>query len=102
MQRNNLPLLFMLTAGAITCILTLVNGYTLNEMLLRLLVVLVVFYLLGSLLRWSLDFFDKQNREAEEALTKAQEEALKAIEEAQKQEEVREKESSESVTEGRA
>ena len=85
MQRNNLPLFFMLIACAITCILALLNGYTLNEMLLRLLIVLVVFYLLGSLLRWCLDLFDKQNREAQEAISKAEEEALKAIEEAQKQ-----------------
>ncbi|MBQ7925088.1 MAG: hypothetical protein IJ335_02215 [Lachnospiraceae bacterium] len=101
MQRNNLPLFFMLIAGAITCVLTLVNGYTLNEMLIRLLVVLIVFYFLGSLLRGCLDMFEKQNREAQEALTKAQEEALKAIEEAQKKEEVREKESDEDTTAGR-
>ena len=61
MNRNSIPLVLMLVAGAITCIFTFVNDYPIWEKLLSLLIVLLVFYFLGSLLRWVLDMFDMQN-----------------------------------------
>lgn len=58
-----MPLILMLTAGAVTCIITFVQKYSVLGKLTALLVVLVIFYLLGSILRWTLDYFDKQNEE---------------------------------------
>lgn len=63
MNRKNLPLLLMLTAGTVTCIITYIEKYTLFGKLLSLFVVLLIFYLLGSILKWTLDFFDMQNEE---------------------------------------
>lgn len=61
MNRNNLPLILMLSAGAITCIIAFIRHYTIMAELLTLLIVLVVFYALGSILKWALDYFDRQN-----------------------------------------
>ena len=63
MNRKILPLLLMLTAGAVTCIITYIERYPLFDKLLALFVVLLVFYLLGSVLKWTLDFFEMQNEE---------------------------------------
>lgn len=61
MNRKNLPLLLMLTAGAVTCIVTFIRKYSILERMASLLAVLVLFYLLGSILKWTLDHFDMQN-----------------------------------------
>ncbi len=61
MNRKNLPLVLMLLAGAITCIITFTNDYAMVERLGILLGVLLLFYLLGSILVWTLNFFDQQN-----------------------------------------
>lgn len=61
MNRKNLPLLLMLTAGAVTCIITFIRKYSMLEKLASLLAVLVLFYLLGSILKWTLDYFERQN-----------------------------------------
>lgn len=61
MNRKNLPLLLMLTAGAVTCVITFVKKYSTVEKLAFLLSVLILFYLLGSVLKWTLDYFDMQN-----------------------------------------
>ena len=63
MNRKKMPLLLMLTAGAVTCIITFIEQYTMVEKLVALFVVLLVFYVLGSILKWTLDFFEKQNEE---------------------------------------
>lgn len=63
MNRKNLPIFLMLTAGAVTCIITFIEQYTMVEKLVALFVVLLVFYVLGSILKWTLDFFEKQNEE---------------------------------------
>lgn len=72
MYRKYIPLLFMLTTGAVTCIVSIVRKYTLFKQLLLLLIVLVVFYLIGSLIKWMLDYFDRQN----ERLAKEQGEVI--------------------------
>lgn len=81
MDRKNIPLLLMLSAGAITCILTYVMHFNVLAKLVALFLVLVVFFVLGSALVWALDYFDKQNAEtrrlAEEAAAAAAEEAAK-------------------------
>lgn len=63
MKRNNLPLLLMLAAGSVTCVINLVRQYPMLDQLIVLFVVLLVFYILGCVLKWTLDLFDKQNEE---------------------------------------
>lgn len=78
MNRKNLPLLLMLTAGAVTCIITYIEKYTMNQKLVALFIVLLVFFVLGSILKWTLDYFDQQNevklREEGEVIEKEPEE----------------------------
>ncbi len=64
MKRKYLPLIIMLVAGAVISIITFVSKYTVVKKLVSLLVVLVVFYILGSALKWALDTFEKQNEKA--------------------------------------
>ncbi|MDE6925036.1 MAG: hypothetical protein K2P59_07215 [Acetatifactor sp.] len=66
MNRKNLPLLLMLTAGAVTCIITYIMDYPMVAKLVSLFLVLVLFYFFGSILKWTLDFFDRQNEEEKE------------------------------------
>lgn len=61
MNRKNMPLILMLTAGAVTCIITYIKGYSMLVKLSLLFAVLVLFYLLGSILKWTIDFFEAQN-----------------------------------------
>lgn len=61
MNRKNLPLLLMLTAGAVTCIITFIQKNTILEKTVILLVVFLLFYFLGSVLVWTLDHFEEQN-----------------------------------------
>ena len=61
MNRKNIPLLLMLTAGAVTCIITYVRQYSITAKLVALFLVLVIFWLLGSILEWTLNYFDAQN-----------------------------------------
>ena len=58
-----MPLLLMLTAGAVTCIITYIEKYTMVEKLVSLFLVLLIFYILGSIMKWTLDYFDRQNEE---------------------------------------
>lgn len=91
MNRKNIPLLLMLSAGAITCIITFIHGYALVERLGILLGVLVLFYLLGSILAWTLNYFDMQNekkrKEEGEVIEKEAEEAAEGREEAAEEQE---------------
>lgn len=63
MNRKNLPLLLMLAAGTVTCVINLIRQYPMLDQLIILFIVLLVFYLLGCVLMWTLDLFDKQNEE---------------------------------------
>lgn len=64
MNRRYLPLLLMLVAGAVTSIITFIRNFTILQKLTALLAVLVIFYALGSLLKWMLNTFDAQNQKA--------------------------------------
>lgn len=64
MNRKYMPLILMLVAGAVTSIITFVMHYTILQKLIALLVVLVIFYVLGSALKWTLDTFEAQNAKA--------------------------------------
>lgn len=61
LNRKNMPLILMLVAGVVTCIITYVQKYSILEKLLSLFFVLLLFYFLGSLLKWTLDYFEEQN-----------------------------------------
>lgn len=71
MNRKNMPLLLMLASGAVTCIITFIQDFSIVEKLGSLLFVMVIFLFLGNVLKWTLDYFDRQN----EAKRKAEEEA---------------------------
>lgn len=85
MNRKNLPLIIMLIAGAVISIITFVKDYELVEKLLLLLITLIVFYGLGSLLVFTMNYFDKVNEQ------KRLEEEKKAAEEAKLAEDLQEK-----------
>lgn len=61
MNRKNMPLILMLTAGAVTCIITFVKGYSTSIKLSLLFAVLLLFYVLGSILKWTVEYFEAQN-----------------------------------------
>lgn len=63
MNRQNMPLILMLVAGAVTCVITLVQNSPLLNRMAALFFVLFITYFLGSILKWTLDHFDKQNEE---------------------------------------
>jgi len=60
-KRQQLPLLLMLIAGAITSITVYMRGLGLKIMLIALLAALVAFYFLGSIIVSILDGFDRRN-----------------------------------------
>lgn len=64
MNRKKMPLVLMLTAGAVTCIITFIMKYPIIWKLVALLVVFIIFYGLGTILKWVLDTFEKQNEKA--------------------------------------
>lgn len=63
MNRKNMPLILMLTAGACTCIVTMVQAYSVLASLVALFAVMLLFYCLGNGVRLLLDHFDRQNEE---------------------------------------
>jgi Ca2+/Na+ antiporter len=69
-----MPLLMMLIAGAVTCVITFLREDTILIKLTVLFVVMLLFYLLGSILKWAMNYFDQQNAPKEEPLTEEQDE----------------------------
>jgi len=55
LNRKNMPLILMLVAGVVTWIITYVQDYSILEKLVSIFFVLLLFYFLGSLLKWTLD-----------------------------------------------
>ncbi|MBE5884167.1 MAG: hypothetical protein E7291_07095 [Lachnospiraceae bacterium] len=74
MNRKNLPLILMLVAGAVTCIISLIQKYSVLRSLISLFIVLVIFFFLGSVMKWTLDYFEreieKRSQEEGEVITK--------------------------------
>lgn len=61
-KRRLIPPFIMLTAGAVSSILMVAQGrYELHEFLRNLLLILLLFYILGCLLKGALDRIDRQN-----------------------------------------
>lgn len=79
MNRKNLPALFMLTAGAIMCIVTYAMKFSVLAKLVSLFVVLVIFGILGGVLQWTLNYFEMQNEEKLKAEAAEMEAAEAAI-----------------------
>lgn len=66
MKRKLIPIFLMLVAGAVTSIIAFIKDYELTRMLWTLLAALVIFYLLGILMKKVLDIFDDQIKRADE------------------------------------
>lgn len=64
-KRKLIPPFVMLSAGAVTSILMVVKGCELNEFLAGLLTILIIFYVLGCVLKGILDMIDRQNKPPE-------------------------------------
>lgn len=82
MKRKWIPPFLMLFSGAITSIIMLMLHYEVKSMLQILLGVLVLFYIIGCLLKWMLDVFDRQNEKH-----RLMEESMEASEEDEEEEE---------------
>lgn len=66
MNRNTLPLILMLVTGGITCIITYAMDYSITQKLVYLLIVLILFYFLGNVIKWTLNRFDSENEKLRE------------------------------------
>lgn len=83
MERNNLPIILMLVAGAVTCVITFIQNDSILKKLAALLIVLIVFYVMGTVIKWMLDEFDKRNAERNQI---PEEEVLEEEEEVEEEE----------------
>lgn len=66
-RRRLIPSFVMLTVGAIVSVTMLLLQYNLKRMLPILLVVLIVFYIVGELIKYMFDTFADQNEKKEAA-----------------------------------
>ncbi|MBQ8591470.1 MAG: hypothetical protein IJ485_01795 [Lachnospiraceae bacterium] len=73
MKTKQIPLVLMLIAGAATSIITYIRNYELKDMLTILLLVLLVFYIVGLLIKKMFDTFQKELDAAAEAEREAAE-----------------------------
>lgn len=67
MERKMIPLALMLAAGAVCSIVCFVQGYDAFTMLLVLFIVLLVFYVLGCVIKRVMDAFEKENEARKKA-----------------------------------
>lgn len=58
MNTKKIPAIVMLLAGTVACIATYINHYSLEDMLVVLLLTLVVFLIIGIVIKLILDSFD--------------------------------------------
>ena len=63
-KRKLLPLAMMLFAGLVTVIITFIRGSSIIYKLVSLLIVFLIFYIIGSIIVYALDNFDKANEQA--------------------------------------
>lgn len=68
MKTKTVPVMIMLIAGAVACILGIVNNYATAQFFKMMLTVLVVFYILGCIIKLILDknFSVEENSKNEE------------------------------------
>lgn len=67
MKRKQIPLIVMLLAGAVTSISTKIMDYELETALWILLAVLIVFYIVGCVIKRVMDSFEAERLKAERA-----------------------------------
>lgn len=67
MDRRKLPLILMLIAGLVTVILTYLWNYTIPRKLACVFFVMLIFYLIGSVILWVLNRFEKEIEERQES-----------------------------------
>ncbi len=65
----------MLLGGLITVVITFLQSFSILQKLLSLVIVMAVLYFTGTVIINIIGYFEKKNREKEEAERKAQEEA---------------------------
>jgi len=65
MNRKYLPLILMLSAGAVACVVGLIRRTTILHQLIVLFIVLLLFYFLGCVVKWTLDRFEQENAKNE-------------------------------------
>ncbi len=61
MERKMIPLTLMLVAGAICSIVCFIQGYDAFTMLLALFIVLLVFYIMGCIIKRIMEAFEAEN-----------------------------------------
>lgn len=64
MNTKRIPALIMLLAGAVACIVTYLNHYDLKDMLTTLLWVLLVFFIIGLIVKKIFDSFQMPDENA--------------------------------------
>ncbi len=64
MNTKRVPSIIMLLAGAVTCIVTYLNGYEIKDTLMILIWVLIVFLIIGSVAKKILDSFHMSDEDA--------------------------------------
>lgn len=62
MKNKNLPLIIMLVAGAIASVITYMKQYDTKEMLFTVLIVLVIFYVIGMIVKEIMEYFLKTEK----------------------------------------
>ena len=87
MKTNAVPAVIMLTAGFIDCILSLYEHVSMFVFTKRLLIVLVIFYVLGCIVKIVLDCNFKEMEETEES-EGAEESEEKELEDAPAEEDI--------------
>lgn len=65
MDKKNIPLIMMLVAGAVTWIITFVKKYEPLVSYLILFGVMVLFYVMGTFIKWMFISFERRNAEAQ-------------------------------------
>ena len=63
MDRKKIPAILMLTASAITALIVYFRGYGLKVMIIALFAVLVIFYIIGSVVKLVMDSYYKAKEE---------------------------------------
>ncbi len=64
MNTKRIPAIIMLLAGAVTCIVTYLNGYDTKDMLIALFWVLILFLIIGIVVKKILDSFQMPDENA--------------------------------------
>jgi hypothetical protein len=81
MSRKMIPLLLMLVAGAVTCVVTFLRDDPVIVKMTALLAVMLLFYFMGSILKWALNYFDQQNMPKEDEISPEEDQSEEPTEE---------------------